>query len=539
MSGPTLDRTLQSNVATGVLLPRLDQAVGHGLKYLVQQLGATASDALRAFGLRRPEADPHPRVHLQPGNAVSMTAHTEGPNVHVKTARCAETGKDLELLPKKDCDKYKSYAGPISAAAAPERMEVPENFKDAFTQTVQLGNGETVDLLPPSLMNSSLLNYKLQHQLKTERSESIEAVKHEMKEIEEQIGFAEESIENIEFNIKANENLLKTLPAGTKKYKEISDGLKVDKNQHGIEKTSLEKWQTALTQSKNKLQKLQNDLEIANQSGSFRGKPQTISPNTLFDPLTGFAASIMVRDDREVVVSFSGMGSQGAGVGHAVRCFLNILGFTTPKNFSQASQLTQMVQKQIQELNTKLPPGAQPFTLKLAGHSMGGGMATYAALRNKERAVVFNPLRLGLLTRAKVGRPAMKTAKNLVTEVVVQTDWVSDNRMSKFYKLLNIPSLLLTGRKADTRGAIGNRYLVPLPSFDKLNNDTTNVIIENGKDREETIRKYMKDFNPHNKFADAIDIHSGSKVLLELYSDDNNKEKVYLTRLPESVNPSR
>ena len=133
----------------------------------------------------------------------------------------------------------------------------------------------------------------------------------------------------------------------------------------------------------------------------------------------------------------------------------------------------------------------------------------------------------------------MKTAKNLVTEVVVQTDWVSDNRMSKFYKLLNIPSLLLTGRKADTRGAIGNRYLVPLPSFDKLNNDTTNVIIENGKDREETIRKYMKDFNPHNKFADAIDIHSGSKVLLELYSDDNNKEKVYLTRLPESVSPSR
>jgi hypothetical protein len=367
-------------------------------------------------------------------------------------------------------------------------------------------------LLPPSLMNSSLLNYKLHSQLQTELPKSIDDVKLEIEEqkrdiptAKDNVAYTKEVIENVEKQLK---KIFRGTPEHTKKLEELNglrDSLREDKNK-------LENLQKGLTESEATLEKFQNALKTVNEGASFRGKPQTISPNTLFDPLTGFAASIMVRDNREVVVSFSGMGGQGAGPGHAVRCFLNILGFTTPKNFSQASQLTQMVRKQINDLNSNLPPGAAPFTLKLAGHSMGGGMATYAALRNKEKAVVFNPLRLGLLTRAKVGRPALKNAKNHVTEVVVQTDWVSDNWASKFYKVLNLPSLMLTGRKADTRGAIGHRFLVPLPTFEQVNKDP-NVKIKEGKDREASIREYLREFTPHDRFAEAIDFHSASEQI--------------------------
>ena len=88
-------------------------------------------------------------------------------------------------------------------------------------------------------------------------------------------------------------------------------------------------------------------------------------------------------------------------------------------------------------------------------------MATYAALRNKVPAVVFDTLRLGLGARAKVGRPALKAAPSLVTEVVVQSDWVSDSKYFRGLRLLDVPSLALTGRRADALGAIGNRYMVP------------------------------------------------------------------------------
>jgi hypothetical protein len=57
----------------------------------------------------------------------------------------------------------------------------------------------------------------------------------------------------------------------------------------------------------------------------------------------------------------------------------------------------------------------------------------------------------------------MKNAPNLVTEVVVKGDFVSDNWISLLWGLglTHLPSLALTGRRADAWGAIGQRYLVP------------------------------------------------------------------------------
>jgi hypothetical protein len=235
--------------------------------------------------------------------------------------------------------------------------------------------------------------------------------------------------------------------------------------------------------------------------GWARGQVQGLCPNTLYDPLTGFAASISVRNGTEVVIGFSGMGSQGGFITQGVRGFLNALGLTPPKNMAQASKLTQMVKAHIDQLNAQLPPERQ-LKLSLTGFSMGGGLATYAALRNDVPATVISPMRLGLLARAKCGREAIKKAPSLVTEVTVQGDWVADNGKTRALKALSLPSYLLTGRSADPLGAIGHRYLIPKPSaaerqFEAAQQNWSMKIIE----------ELGEGINVHLDFKLCLDVH--------------------------------
>jgi hypothetical protein len=85
-----------------------------------------------------------------------------------------------------------------------------------------------------------------------------------------------------------------------------------------------------------------------------------------------------------------------SAVWQGLRCVMNILGLTPPKRFAQASKLTQMVKAHLTALNQQVPV-KQHYQLTLARHSMGGRMATCAALRNEVPAVVNCPVRLGLL----------------------------------------------------------------------------------------------------------------------------------------------
>lgn len=235
--------------------------------------------------------------------------------------------------------------------------------------------------------------------------------------------------------------------------------------------------------------------------GWMRGQVQGWSPNTLYDPLSGFAASISVRNGNEVVIGFSGMGSQRGGLWQGFRGVLNALGLTPPKNMAQASKLTQMVKAHLDEVNAQLPPAKQ-LKLTLAGFSMGGGLATYAALRNEVPAVVISPMRLGLLARAKCGREAIKKAPGLVTEVTVQGDWVADNGKTRALKTLSLLSYLLTGRKADPLGAIGHRYLIPKPTATErqLEAATQNWSLQ-------TIEELGRGIDVHIDFKLCLDIH--------------------------------
>ena len=144
-----LDKTLQANLATGMLMPRLDHGIGHGLKYLVQQLGATVGEFLQRFSRRQPQADQQPRLDPRPGNAASMMVQSRAGNVHLPTAVCAETGKEVPWLPTDQCDQFKAYAGPISAAGNPANCRVPDGYEDAFNFTVEGPNGDKKDIMPP------------------------------------------------------------------------------------------------------------------------------------------------------------------------------------------------------------------------------------------------------------------------------------------------------------------------------------------------------------------------------------------------------
>jgi hypothetical protein len=406
---PRLDTTLAANRFTAYV-PRVDSMVVHGIKYLAQQWAATLSSVGRALGQRAPIQNPYPHLLNPPGPARRMdqAPPSEADNPNVRRLRCAETGRMELELPKGKVAEKLIYAKCNRKAEFPVSMRLEpgdeSGVRDAFHERVEMADGRRVPLLPESLTTSSLLNRGL---------------------------------------------------------KDVMDRHIRWGTDQAAAGNQAEYWTAELKEAQR--------LADPTQGGAAMvvGEVHPRFANTLLDPRTGFAASISVVEPRqagaprEVVVAFGGMGSQGRTVKQALRCFMNIIGMSPPKNFAQASKLTQMVQAHLASLNKNLPPGQPPYTLKLSGHSMGGGMATYAALRNGVKAEVFDPLRLGLGARAKVGREAFKNAPNLVTEVVVQGDFVSDNRASWFWGLMHLPSLALTGRRADAWGAIGQRYLVP------------------------------------------------------------------------------
>lgn len=426
MATTRLDTTLASNFGTR-WIPRLDLAVGHGLKYLVQQWAKTASQIFKGLGQMRPVPNLSPPNIAMPGNARRMSdapvANT--PPIAVPTLRCAETGRQHPVLPADQYNKMLSYGDLQAFVGCPTDFIWPdERFSDAFRMELTGPDGTKQPFLPPSLMQSSLLNSGLRNQI-----EIHDPFKRELDEVIQEITACKNALEK-------SENL-----------KNFEEAALIKNDMEELDKVRVQ---------------LLEDIEAAKLPGANApGNVQAIFPNTLFDPHTGFTAAITVRKDNEVVINFGAMNSQNAGWQQGIRSGLNILGATPQKNFAQASQLTQIMQKRIAEVN-KLRGPNEKLTLKLSGHSMGGGMATYAALRNNVKAVVFSPLRLGLLTRAKVGRPALKNAPKLVTEVVVQNDWVADSARSRLWGLVNYaPSLLLTGRRPDAWGAIGERYMLP------------------------------------------------------------------------------
>ncbi len=151
-------------------------------------------------------------------------------------------------------------------------------------------------------------------------------------------------------------------------------------------------------------------------------------PHALCDRRTGMAASVLAND-REVILSFGGTGSQGMTRKHLSADCMALFSTTpsVPANFRQAAEWTQLMKAHIDGLNARLPPGEKPYKLTLGGHSMGGGMATYAAAMHGVEAWVTSPMPLGPGVRKVLEKnDALDRAHMHVTAIVPTGDVVSD-----------------------------------------------------------------------------------------------------------------
>lgn len=159
-----------------------------------------------------------------------------------------------------------------------------------------------------------------------------------------------------------------------------------------------------------------------------------------------------------------------------------------------------MVKAHIDELNRTLPEHKK-IKLTLSGHSMGGGLASYAALRNKVPAVAFNPMRLGWGACARVGQTRLLQADKYLTEVVAQGDWVSDNHAAKLYEL---KYLTIVGAPFEMRGPLGNarRFMVPNYNHKKAHTEVQDLL-QSMSDQDAHLREQAPNLFPHLQDSSA------------------------------------
>lgn len=497
-----VDRSLSANLLTGALLPRVDIAIGHGLKYLLQTL----------FQRSAPRDQPYPPRGLSPSAMQAIgtqqdSSSAAGAASTLPALRCAETGRVHEQLGRDKINDISDYykiisaafnpankAGAFSAGANPAASAGQQpHLQDAWHARVVVkddaGSAVQKNILPDSLMRSSLLNRRLGSLVADTLPDGQTAAQLEAQQL---------SLSDERSRLVKERNELWAQPTG----QVLADDADA-RNSDRLDQRLLD-INRRIANIGRELAALAPAIathQIA--AGSARGEIQNKFPNTLYDPMTGFCATISVRHGNEVVIGFPGVGSQRGGLAQGVRGALNAMGLAPPKNMAQASQLTKMVKAHLDALNRELPPDRQ-LKLTLTGFSMGGGLATYAALRNDVPAVAISPMRLGLLARAKCGQAAIKNAPRLVTEVTVQSDWVADNSRTRGLKLLSLPSYLLTGRKADALGAIGYRYLIPKPNEWERITQATNW---NWSERDVL------------NIAHGIDVHANFQLCLEAHRE--------------------
>jgi hypothetical protein len=446
-----LDRSLASNAFTAYVPTSLG---------FLQRLREFIPFFSRALQQRSPVAAPARPGNMQP--LVSVGAAASGSVL--KTVQPARSSTPLQQLPLAMHGEVRGRLRAIFTAVNPTNWDAHgrgnfdvgrDEWDDAFLFGVETPQGDMLTALPESLRSSSLLNAGLDREL-TEL-----AARKTPEQWDQTIQTAWEKV---------------TKGMGTKDHhvrfmdwqnKKLLKGFSLPPGDPGRSKPSV-------------------------------GTVVRTLPNSLLDPRTGFAASISVKNSREVQINFGCMGSQGRWFMQGARAVFDRLGWWTPKSYSQASKLTQMVAAHLETINKQLPDDKK-LTLSLSGLSMGGALATYAALRNGVPATVINPLRLGIGTRAKIGHKNMAQAKELVTEVVVQGDWVSDNQHAKH--IYNRKARLIAG--GSPSDGIGQRFMLPSPSYEERLAYADRVW---PGDQGESNENWARNFDTHNHPELCLDI---------------------------------
>jgi hypothetical protein len=378
---------------------------------------------------------------------------------HLPSLKAARSGKEIPQLPLEMAQEVKGQLLAISIAEDPTNIEShdggvflvgEEVWTDGFHVHIDL-DGQSQPLLPPSLMQSSLLNARLDDQI------SLRARTSSSHQLDQDIARAKTKLDSAPEEGKG--------------------------------------WRSLQLERLQELKKAHSGR--APSASSSQGKVTRQWANSLADSRTGLTASVTVRG-REVKINFGGMGSQGMVYRQTVRALFERMGWWTPRSYMQADQITKLVRERLDELNRALPP-EQHITLSLSGHSMGGGAATFAALKNQVPATVINPLRLGPASRDKIEPDILRRAPELVTEVVVQGDWVADNSHAR--KPYNQKARLVAGTQPID--GIGKRYLLPMPKLDRLSAYAQQQWPGDTKEKNEN---WAKNFDRHNMANHCVNI---------------------------------
>ena len=172
-----------------------------------------------------------------------------------------------------------------------------------------------------------------------------------------------------------------------------------------------------------------------------------------FDPKTSLKALVSESED-EVVISFGALAASKSELdpkkAKALARKQHVLLATqfaggVPKMYDQAELLVE----KLKEL-----PRFKGKKIKLSGQCLGGSLAQYSGLKHKIKTVCFNSFPLGAGLQYRV-RSRLRSAKEYVTHMSTETDFVSDSSKVKYLD----PASSAIGLR--TPGNFGKRYSVP------------------------------------------------------------------------------
>ncbi len=138
--------------------------------------------------------------------------------------------------------------------------------------------------------------------------------------------------------------------------------------------------------------------------------------------------------------------AQSLGRLQIAMAIFNLLGGRGPL-YNQAASLTARLQRVASE---------RGVTVRCVGQSLGGSLATYAALRAQVPATVFNPLALGVGLQADLGEPCLQKGTEHIDVFTATSDWASDPHwlMRGLTEGLNLLGVR-------TAAVVGRQWLVP------------------------------------------------------------------------------
>lgn len=124
----------------------------------------------------------------------------------------------------------------------------------------------------------------------------------------------------------------------------------------------------------------------------------------------------------------------------------NLLGGRSPC-YMQAASLAARLQRAAE---------AHGVALRCVGQSLGGSLATYAALRAQVPATVFNPIALGAGLQAELGEQCLKQGAERIDVFTAASDWASDPHwvMRSLTEGMNVLGVR-------TAAVVGRQWVVP------------------------------------------------------------------------------